>query len=205
MRIVVIGALVGAMLVAPALAAESDVTFTEVAAKLAAPAVLRGNFTQTRKIAIIERPLLSKGQFILSDLGLYWQQDQPLTAIMIADGERLLQQLEDGPLQSIDVAQNPVVLTFSSSFLSIFRGSEAELRSNFDVVFTGDTDLWAIQLTPVSYPMSEAIDSIILRGREYIEELTVTSLSSDETMISFSNLQTEPDQLTENELELYAR
>jgi hypothetical protein len=53
--------------------------------------------------------------------------------------------------------------------------------------------------------MSEAIDSICLRGREYIETITVISRSSDETIISFTELQTEPDRLTDDELELYAR
>jgi len=179
--------------------------FQEIAGRLAAPAVLRGNFTQARTIALISRPLESSGSFILSDMGLYWQQDKPLRSIMIADGERLVQQFEDGPLQGIDTAQNPMVLTFSSSFLNIFRGSEAELRSNFEIAVKREGDLWTIGLAPTTYPMSEAIDSIILRGRAYIEELTVINRSSDKTMIRFSDLRTEPDQLTENEIELYAR
>ncbi len=183
----------------------SDVSLTEVSARLAATAVLRGKFTQSRKIALLEKPLQSSGSFLLSDMGLYWQQDKPLASIMIADGERLLQQVDGGSLQAIDVAKNPMVLMFSTSFLSIFNGNEAELRSHFTVEFAAGTDDWSIQLTPTSYPMSEAIETINLSGREYIEELIVTSRSSDETIIRFSDLQTEPDQLTDNEIELYAR
>jgi hypothetical protein len=182
-----------------------DVTFADIAAQLAAPTVLRGNFTQSRKIALLEQPLQSSGKFMLSDKGLYWRQDKPLASVMIADGERLLQQVDGGSLQSIDVAKNPMVLTFSTSFLSIFNGSEAELRSHFTVEFLDGEDSWSIQLTPTEYPMSEAIETINLRGREYIEELTVISRSSEKTVILFSDLQTEPDQLTENEIELYAQ
>jgi hypothetical protein len=186
-------------------AAEADAAFTEVAQRLAAPAVLRGNFTQSREIALLETPLQSSGSFLLSDVGLYWRQDKPLVSVMIADGDRLLQQVDDGPLQAIDVAKNPMVLTFSTSFLSIFNGSEADLRKHFAVEFTNGEDNWSIQLTPTTYPMSEAIETIILRGREYIEELTVTSRASEKTVIRFSDLQTEPDQLTDNEIELYAQ
>jgi hypothetical protein len=196
------------LLVLPAIAAdapEADAAFTEVAQRLAAPAVLRGNFTQSRKIALLERPLQSSGRFLLSDLGLYWRQEQPLASVMIADGKRLLQQIDNGPLQVVDVAKNPMVLTFSTSFLSIFNGSEAELRNHFAVEFAAAEDDWSIQLTPATYPLSEAIETINLRGREYIEELTVTSRSSEETVIRFSDLQTEPDQLTDNEIELYAQ
>jgi hypothetical protein len=185
-----------------------EVSFDTVAAKLAAPAVLRGNFVQTRHLQLISKPLQSSGRFLLSDMGLYWEQDKPLKSVMIADGERLLQRMGDGPLQSVDVAKNPVVLTFSQSFLSIFKGSEEELRSHCDLEFLladDGADDWMIVLTPITYPMSEAIASINISGREYIEELKVNSRSSEETIISFSNLQTGPDELTEHEIELYAR
>ena len=185
-----------------------DVSFDTVSAKLAAPAVLRGSFKQTRHLQLISRPLQSSGWFLLSDMGLYWEQDEPLKSVMIADGERLLQRIGDGPLQSVDVTQNPVILTFSQSFLSIFKGSEDELRSHFDLEFLpadGKADDWMIVLTPITYPMSEAIASINVSGREYIEELKVNSRTTEETIISFSNLQTEPDELTEHEIELYAR
>ena len=201
-------AIIMLFLVGSAVAEDTPVTqksFAEVAAQLAAPAVLRGNFTQAREIALLQSPLLSSGQFILSEKGLYWQQEQPIPALMIANDERIMQQVDDGAMQDIDVVKNPVVLSFSNSFLSIFRGSEAELRKRFEVEFTSDADSWTIRLTPVSYPMSEAIDSITLHGLEYIEMITVISRSSDATTISFTDLQTEPDQLTDDELELYAR
>jgi hypothetical protein len=205
MRLTVVASVLFALPAIAADAPEADAAFTEVAQRLAAPAVLRGNFTQSREIALLETPLQSSGSFLLSDLGLYWRQDKPLASVMIADHSRLLQQVDDGPLQAIDVTKNPMVLTFSTSFLSIFNGSESELRDQFGVEFaTGEND-WSIQLTPATYPMSEAIETIILRGREYIEELTVTSRSSEKTVIRFSDLQTEPDQLTDNEIELYAQ
>lgn len=205
MRLILAAALLFALQAVSADAIETDAVFTKIAERLAAPAVLRGNFTQSRKIALLERPLQSSGSFLLSDMGLYWRQDEPLVSVMIADGERLLQQIDGGSLQAIDVAKNPMVLTFSTSFLSIFNGTEAELRSHFTVEFLDGEDSWSIQLTPTEYPMSEAIETINLRGREYIEELTVISRSSEKTMIRFSDLQTEPDQLTENEIELYAQ
>jgi hypothetical protein len=126
---------------------------------------------------------------------------------MIADAERLLQSVGDGPLQNIDVAKNPVVLTFSQSFLSIFQGDEVRLRENFEVSFQpGEVaGRWQISLKPVNYPVAEAIESISIDGREYIETLTVTSRSSETTTISFSDLKTEPVELTEHEIQLYAR
>ena len=205
MRLILVASLLFALPAIAADASAADTAFTEVAQRLAAPAVLRGNFTQSREIALLEKPLQSSGSFLLSDLGLYWRQDKPLASVMIADGERLLQQVDNGPLQSVDVAKNPMVLTFSTSFLSIFNCSEAELRNHFTVEFMAGENDWSIELTPATYPMSDAIETINLRGREYIEELTVISRSLERTVIRFTDLQTEPDQLTDDETELYAQ
>jgi hypothetical protein len=186
-------------------AVQVEETLQDVVARLAAHTVVRGKFRQSREIELLSEPLESSGSFLLSDRGLYWRQEQPLASVLIADGERMLQQVDDGPSQSLDVAEYPMVLPFSRVFLSIFKGSEDELRQNFDIVFTVEEQVWKIALTPISYPLSEAIDTILLRGREYIEELTVVSRSSDETMIQFFDLQALPDQLTEHEIKLYAR
>lgn len=187
--------------------AVNDMTLAEVAAQLSAPPVLRGRFEQSREVRMLSKPLHSSGHFLLSDLGLYWRQEQPVASVMIADSERLLQSVGDGPLQSVDVVKNPVVLTFSQSFLSIFQGDEARLREHFEVSLQpGDVaGRWQISLKPVTYPVAEAIESINIDGREYIETLTVTSRSSEITTISFSDLQTEPVELTEHEIQLYAR
>lgn len=184
---------------------DSGHTFETVVAGLAEAGVVRGNFTQTRKIELLSRPLESSGKFILSDLGLYWQQTQPFVSVLIADGERLIQRLVGGPATNIDAAGNPMVLPFSRIFLSIFEGSEEELRSNFEIRFTSEGDGWEMSLTPVTYPLSEAIETIILQGREYIDSIAIINRSSDEMTIRFSDVQTLPNQLTEHEIELYAR
>lgn len=183
----------------------TDSTFESVVAQLAEYGVVRGNYSQTRKIELLSRPLVSGGSFVLSDLGLYWQQDRPFKSVLIADGERLVQSIDDGPITSIDAAQHPMVLPFSRIFLSIFNGSEQQLREHFTISFDVQDGRWAIGLKPASYPLSEAIDTINLGGREYIESLTVISRSSDVMTITFTDHQTQPDHLTEHEIELYSR
>ena len=184
---------------------DSAHTFENVVARLAEAGVVRGDFTQLRKIELLSRPLESSGNFILSELGLYWHQTQPFSSILIADGERLVQRMEDGPTTSINAAENPIVLPFSRIFLSIFEGSEEQLRAHFEIAFAVDGSDWEISLQPTTYPLSEAIETIILRGREYIQSINIINRSSDEMMIRFSDVQTLSQQLTEHEIELYAR
>ena len=184
---------------------DSADTFEGVVARLAEAGVVRGDFTQLRKIELLSRPLESSGEFILSELGLYWHQTQPFSSILIADGERLVQRMGDGPTTSINAAENPMVLPFSRIFLSIFEGSEDQLRAHFEIAFAVDGGDWEISLQPTTYPLSEAIEAIILCGREYIQSINIINRSSDEMMIRFSDVQTLSQQLTEHEIELYAR
>jgi len=200
--------LLGMVLAAAAAAAqdaeEAWPTLEAVTAKLSEPDVLRGRYTQTRQIALLSRPLESSGQFLLSDRGLHWQQEEPFLTVLIADGERLVQRLADGPAISMDASDQPMILSFSRIFLSLFRGDRGSLGDHFDIQFERADDGWEIGLTPISFPLSEAINKIMLRGREHIDQLSVSARSSDEMTIQFFDLQTRPEQLTEHENELYA-
>ena len=184
--------------------AETLLTLEAVTARLSEPDVLRGRYSQTRLIAVLSRPLESSGRFILSERGLHWQQEEPFISVLIADGERLVQRLADGQVTTIDGAEQPIVLSFSRIFLSIFRGDHGELEDNFSIQFETHDDVWEIGLTPIGFPLSEAINKIMLRGREHIDQLSVFSHSSDEMTINFFDLGTRPEQLTEHEIELYA-
>ena len=185
--------------------ATTDITVQSVIARLAEPVVLRGSFQQQRNIELLSKPLESSGRFILSPKGLYWRQEHPVRSTLVADNERLVQRIEDEAPEVFDADSQPMVLPFSRIFLSIFRGSEDELRKHFEIAFERQESGWQIELTPSSYPLAEAIDSIRLRGSDYIELLTITSRTSDTTVIRFSELRADPDCLTEHELQLYAQ
>ncbi len=192
----------------PAAAQESEetgLTLEDVAARLSEPQVLRGRFSQTRDIALLSRPLESSGIFILSAKGLYWEQQQPFSSVLIADGERLAQRLADGPLITMDSSRQPLVLSFSKIFLNMFRGEHADLEQHFSIRFQAEVDAWKIDLKPTSFPLSEGISNIKLSGRDHIDLITVNGSDLSDTMtISFSALQTSPPALTEHETELYA-
>jgi len=192
----------------PAAAQESEetgLTLEDVAARLSEPQVLRGRFSQTRDIALLSRPLESSGIFILSAKGLYWEQQQPFSSVLIADGERLAQRLADGPLITMDSSRQPMVLSFSKIFLNMFRGEHADLEQHFSIRFQAEANTWHIDLSPTSFPLSEGINNIQLSGRDHIDLITVNGSDISDTMtIRFSALQTDPPALTEHETELYA-
>lgn len=203
-------ALFSALVLAAAASEPSPLTLETVTERLASPTVLRGLYSQTKKVAVLSRPLESSGRFILSDRGLYWQQEKPFNWVLIADGERLAQQMADGPLTQIDGSRLPMVLSFSKIFLNLFRGEHADLETHFSIEFEAQTDTWEIGLTPTGELLSAAIHEINLEGRKHIDRITVIGNSSDELesrdemTIIFSELVTSPATLSEHETELYA-
>lgn len=183
---------------------ETGLTLELVAERLSKPGVLRGNYSQTRQIAELSRPLTSSGRFLLSESGLQWQQEKPFDNVIVADGKRVAERIADGPVKSVDSSRQPVVVAISKIFLNMFRGQHADLEDNFTVRFEQDNETWEIGLTPTRSPLSKAIRQITLKGRERIEQISVSSGVSDEMTIRFFDLQTSPEQLTEHEIELYA-
>lgn len=125
--------------------------------------------------------------------------------MLVADGERLAQRMADGPLLTMDSSDQPMVLSFSRIFLNMFRGEHADLEEHFSIQFRSEKDTWEIELMPTSFPLSEGISNISLRGRHHIDLITVIGSDISDTMtITFSELQTDPPALTEHESDLYA-
>ena len=182
----------------------ADLTLADVAERLARPSVLRGRFSQTRRIPLLSRPLESSGQFILSEIGLYWRQERPFPSTLVANGEQLVQRVGDSSAAGENIAEQIMAVPFSRIFLGLFRGDEDALAEHFSSAFSSSEVGWEIQLTPIGFPLSEAIDRIVVRGQEHIEQLDVLSKSADEMSISFHDLETHPEYLTDDEIGLYA-
>lgn len=200
--------LVLAMLCAAPVLAGGEVampTLQSVLSRLSEATVVRGQYAQVRHIHLLDKPLESNGFFILSERGLYWEQQSPLRSVMIADERSLYARIGDAPSDIVDEASNPMAMPISRILLGIFSGDAQQLEENFSIGFEASGRDWTIELTPTSEPLSAAISHITLRGRDLIEEVDIHDRSEDETSIRFSGVETQPDHLTEHEIDLYAR
>lgn len=180
-------------------------TLQTVLSRLSEPAVVRGHYVQIRHLQLLDKPLESHGFFILSRQGLYWEQQSVPSSVLIADGRRLYERIGDAPPEIVDETSNPMALPFSRIFLGIFSGDVKRLEENFAIDFKATGSGWRIGLTPKSESLSAVISDITLLGRDLIEEVDIRDRSADETLIRFSGIETQPDYLTEHEIDLYAR
>ncbi|GAL02452.1 putative transmembrane protein [Photobacterium aphoticum] len=75
-------------------------TLAALQQRLAAQTLVRGDFVQTRHMAMFNAPLVSSGHFLLAqDQGLQWQQTVPFLVSLILTQDKLSQQFADNPAQ----------------------------------------------------------------------------------------------------------
>lgn len=184
--------------------AQEAPTLDSVFERLSSVSTLRGEFEQTRKIAVLSQPLQSRGRFIVSELGLYWEQTAPFPTLLIASGESLIQRVASQPAVTVSSAEQPMAVSIARVFLSIFKGNRGNLDEHFTVDFEPTDEGWTIDLVPKTFPLTEAVQRIVIDGDEYFERLRVVGVADDELIVEFHDQTSEPPSLTSEERELYS-
>ena len=171
-----------------------------VGARLRQVQVLRARFDQEKRIKVLRRPLISDGRFLFAPRhGVYWHTLTPFETRFVITPKGIRQQSAQKEPLVIDATEQPVIHGFTKVFLALFSGDTRELEDRFEVFFSGSASQWRIGLKPKGRIMARLIDRIVLEGTEHIETLRVTERSGDVTLISFSELTTEPAELSEEE------
>ncbi|MBE1276905.1 outer membrane lipoprotein carrier protein LolA [Enterovibrio baiacu] len=175
-------------------------TLSDLQTRLSAHDITRGDFTQTRHLAMLDMPLVSQGAFLLSQHhGLLWQQTTPFPLSLVLTGTTLTQRIPGQADNIVNADDNPMVFYFSRLFLSLFQGDTDALAAQFDLQLTGSTEKWKLVLTPKQPPLSQVFKEITLQGAEHIDILTLHEVRGDHSDIRFTNVTFEPTNLTEEE------
>lgn len=180
------------------------VTLNDIQQKLTAHELLRGQFTQTKTMQMFNQPLLSTGHFLLNHThGLLWAQVEPFPVSLVLVKDKLSQQFAGQPAEVILAKDNPMVFYFSHLFLSLFKGDVAALSEQFAIDISGNEHSWQLLLTPKSAPLNKIFANISIEGADFIEQLQLTELNGDISLIEFNEQQTSPAQLSDEELRAF--
>lgn len=173
---------------------------TSLQARLQQSPIVRGDFTQSRTLAMFEQPLVSEGSFLLErQHGLLWQQNTPFPVNLVLTQDKLRQTFANQPAQVITAKENPMAFYFSKIFLSVFHGDTEQLQSQFDLQFSPQKEHWQLVLTPKEAPLNAVFKSIVLQGNQDIDSLVLEETRGDKTEITFTNQTHQPESLTDAE------
>ncbi len=176
----------------------AELTLADIQQQLSSHSTIRGQFTQTRSMAMFDQALTSNGQFLLSSQhGLWWQQSEPLAITLTLTQDKLRQQFAQQPAQIIKAQDNPMVFYFSHLFLSLFQGDTQALQQQFDIqLHSSQNQHWQLTLIPKMAPLNSVFNQITVSGQDYVEAIQLQEKRGDLTDIKFSNQSTHPMQLT---------
>ncbi|KKD61136.1 hypothetical protein RN22_07515 [Grimontia sp. AD028] len=153
-------------------------------------AVISGDFEQTKDIAMLSKPLVSNGNFVLSEKeGLLWLQATPFPVTLILSDQTLRQKMPGQPEQVIHAKDNPMAFYFSDLFLGLFHADADVLNQQFSYELDGSPEAWTLVLTPTEAPLTKVFSQITLSGGHNIDVLTMEELRGDKTTVTFSNIQ----------------
>ena len=180
----------------------SALTLEQLQQQLMTQQILRGEFTQSKRLKMFKQPLRASGEFLLShQKGLVWKQITPFPVSLILAEDKLRQQFAGQTAEIIQASDNPMVFYFSHLFLSLFKGDLKALESQFEIHLNEkkQLDSWSLQLMPSQAPLNKVFKNIYITGKKQIEVLTLVELNGDSSTIQFSNLTTQPPSLSQQE------
>lgn len=150
-------------------------------------------FEETRTIAGMTKPLLSRGQLIHEPGGrLIKRIETPRRETAILDEDRLtILDADDTEVATIDLwMQRDLQLVFTG-LQAVFSGDVAALRKAFDIRISGDSGRWRLELTPKPDEGDLRLESVVVSGNaRKIADFAVRERNGDTAVIRL--LDTEP-------------
>jgi len=173
-----------------AASAASDL-LTLIVAKLSEPAVVRGDFVQEKQIAVLSRPIVSRGRVIVSRHdGLIWQIESPLRMSIAFSDSRIIETDAAGNRRVHGDSENRIQAEVGRVFHGLLAADLGILDRYFNLQASGDVQHWRIDLTPRSVELGKFIKTLQLTGGRNIDTIRVEEPNSDTTLIRLLNVAT---------------
>ena len=177
-------------------------TATGVAARLANPPVLRGQFEQEKRLNGFRNALLSKGDFLMArERGVVWSTRSPFASTLVLTKDRLQVSQGKGAARDVGAAPaSPALATTNALLMALLSGDTKALSRQFVLHETLAADGgWRMELLPKSGALKKIFARIELQGDQYVRSVRLEEVRGDRTDIRFLQLRTTPATLSADE------
>ena len=169
-----------------------------VRARLEKIDVLRGDFTQQKRVQGFRNPLRSSGAFLLSrDKGVVWHTKAPFASTLVLTPDQLAVRQADGSRQALAGGSGRAAALANSLMMALVAGDVAALSRRFKLSETlRDEGAWTLVLVPREPALRKAIARIELSGASHVTAVRIEETSGDHTDLAFAQLRSTPATLT---------
>jgi hypothetical protein len=149
--------------------------------------VVHAEFTQTRTLAALSRPLKASGSLVLArDQGVIWELRKPAAITYVMGPKGLLVVTGDGQRARKSAREAPVVAQLGRVFAALIQGDLTGLGEFFTVTGSGNPERWELVLRPK--PQTAAfLKRVQLNGGRSIERLRIEEPGGDHMELSFEH------------------
>lgn len=178
----------------------ADLT-ANVRERLLRPAVLRGEFEQSKQVAGFKKPLLSKGNFLVArDQGVLWRTREPFASVLKLTRDEIVA-TQDGQIAfRLTASKEPTVRVINGLLFSLLNGDVNGLAEHFLINGEVHGKEWQLILTPKQAALAKIMRKIALNGDSYVRHIDIAEANGDQTVINFSSQNSEPAKLSADEV-----
>ena len=151
--------------------------------------VVRGQFTQRKTVQGFKQPLQSSGDFVVArGKGIAWQVRQPFASTLIVKPDSLLSRAADGSVAMQMKAQDePVLRTINAMLFAVMAADLAQLSQYFEVTGQVQAAGWKLHLVPRDPMLAQWLQSVDLRGQQFVQEVLLQEARGDRSQIQIQN------------------
>lgn len=145
------------------------------------------DFSQTRTLAALSRPLKASGSLVLAkDQGVIWELKRPVAITYVMGPQGLLVVNSDGTRDRKTAQDNPVVAQMGRIFTAVTQGDWKALGSFFTVTGEGRPDHWEVTLLPKAQAQT-FVKAVKLDGGRFIDRIRLEEPGGDRTELVFQH------------------
>jgi len=151
-------------------------------------------FVQEKKLAILEKPLITEGELLLDNSGnkqqtVTWDIQKPYVLRYVLTADSICESDAQGE-RTVLMSQNPIAAALTQAMTATFSGQwkEDALSKNSEtlanITATGTLAAWQLHITPNAEVLKPLITSIDVKGADKtITAVSIAEANGDSTVI----------------------
>jgi hypothetical protein len=170
-------------------ATEPD-ALTRIGAQIEQHAVVRAEFTQSKQMTAMKRPLVTSGHLVYSRKhGVLWQIEQPFRMSYVLGEDKIVEIGADGVRRERGLRDVPGLAQVGRVFRAMLGANTSALREYFDATVHGDPAKWEVELKPRQPQLAQFLTGLQLSGGRFVDSIQISEAGGDSTQIRFRNSQ----------------
>ena len=159
--------------------------FARLMAQLAQVHTSRAQYSEVRRIAVLQNPLqLSGTLFYARPSRIEKHQIQPIKEVMRVDGDRLSVERE-GKTRSLSLQSSPLVAALVESLRATLAGDGAEIERLYAVRVEGERQRWTLRLKPRDAEVGGVVENISIAGSgSHVNRIEIVEPGGDSSVMT---------------------